>query len=218
MTSPDVFASGSADNTIKLWSISDRQSFKTLTGHTNDVSSLKYLTDGTLASGSTDALVKIWNLKTGALIKNLYGHVTTINSIEQIDSNMIVSSVGFIIKWNIAAGNYYDMFTNHAGVIYSLKYLNNSELASSGDDGKVEISNVQTKALLKTFSSHTDQVRALHVIDSNRLASGSGDKTIKIWDISKTALIKTIAGHTQEVLSLTAVDELVEGNLIKFYF
>src|ERR1700676_1143729 len=55
--SPDgkTLASGSRDNTIKLWDVQQGKERATLSGHTNKVSSVAYSPDGkTMASGSWD--------------------------------------------------------------------------------------------------------------------------------------------------------------------
>jgi WD40 repeat protein len=46
----------------------------TLTGHTNYIYVLKYLSTGELASGSGDTTIKIWNTTSGLLIKTLTGN------------------------------------------------------------------------------------------------------------------------------------------------
>jgi WD40 repeat protein len=56
-------ASGSADNTIKLWNIESGQELRTLKGHNGSVSSISFSPDGkTLATGSFDQTVKLWHL------------------------------------------------------------------------------------------------------------------------------------------------------------
>jgi WD40 repeat protein len=64
--SPDgkTLASGSYDNTIKLWRVSDGRLMKTLTGHGSSVLSVAFSPDGkTLASGSEDNTIKLWGVE-----------------------------------------------------------------------------------------------------------------------------------------------------------
>jgi WD40 repeat protein len=54
-------ASGSADNTIKIWDPIDGRLKRTLNRHTSSVFALTVLQNGDLASGSSDQTIKIWN-------------------------------------------------------------------------------------------------------------------------------------------------------------
>jgi len=66
--SPDgrTLASGSEDNTIKLWNVATGKNTATLKGHTDIVWSVSFSPDGkTLASGSSNNTVKLWDVKTG---------------------------------------------------------------------------------------------------------------------------------------------------------
>ena len=68
--SPDgkLLASASADKTIKLWNYaSSSTALKTLTGHTNEVRPLCFVSDQILASGSFDTTIKIWNVSSGKI-------------------------------------------------------------------------------------------------------------------------------------------------------
>ena len=61
--SQGLLASGSFDNTIKIWDSNDSNTWKciqTLEGHTNYVYSVAWNTQGRLASGSDDRRIKIW--------------------------------------------------------------------------------------------------------------------------------------------------------------
>ena len=61
----NILASGSSDESIKIWNIDTGECIRTLTGHTNSVYSLQLLANNKLASGSSDATIKIWNVDTG---------------------------------------------------------------------------------------------------------------------------------------------------------
>jgi len=79
--SPDgeTLASGSSDNTIKLWDVSSGVLLRTLTGHTGNVLSVAFSPDGkTLASGSSDDTIKLWDESRGALIRTLTGHTGSV--------------------------------------------------------------------------------------------------------------------------------------------
>jgi WD40 repeat protein len=66
--SPDgkTLASGSEEDTIKLWDVGTGKERATLKGHRNEVTSVAYSPDGkTLASGSRDYTIKLWDVGTG---------------------------------------------------------------------------------------------------------------------------------------------------------
>jgi WD40 repeat protein len=64
--SPDgkYLASGSKDNTIRLWSVDSHKFVKTLQGHSSWVWSVAFSPDGKyLASCSKDKTVKLWRME-----------------------------------------------------------------------------------------------------------------------------------------------------------
>ena len=59
-----MLASGSDDNTIKLWNVESRTEVATLKGHSNWVKSVAFNSEGTLlASGSYDRTIKLRNVE-----------------------------------------------------------------------------------------------------------------------------------------------------------
>jgi len=53
-------ASGSKDNTIRIWNIENGQTTNVLTGHNGQIGALTVLPDGRLASGSSDWTIRLW--------------------------------------------------------------------------------------------------------------------------------------------------------------
>ncbi|MGB7417116.1 MAG: WD40 repeat domain-containing protein, partial [Thermosynechococcaceae cyanobacterium] len=67
-----LLASGSFDQTVKVWDVRSGQCLETLAGHTNQVRSVALSPDGkTLVSSSTDESIKVWDTQTGECLKTL---------------------------------------------------------------------------------------------------------------------------------------------------
>lgn len=68
--SPDgnIIASGSHDQTVRLWDVKTGEHIRTLTGHQDDITFLSFSPDGsTLISGSRDMTINFWDITSGEL-------------------------------------------------------------------------------------------------------------------------------------------------------
>jgi WD40 repeat protein len=107
--SPDGtrLASGSSDNTVKLWEPSSGRALNTLSGHDNSVNSVAWSPDGTrLASGSGDKTVKLWEPSSGRVLNTLAGHDDSVRSVAwSPDGTRLAISfaAGLLEVWDLSA-------------------------------------------------------------------------------------------------------------------
>jgi hypothetical protein len=75
-------ASGSLDDTVRLWDAGTGAPLLTLHGHTNLVSAVAFSPDGKrVASGSSDKTVRLWDAGTGAPLLTLHGHTSFVEAV-----------------------------------------------------------------------------------------------------------------------------------------
>ncbi|TVP66226.1 MAG: hypothetical protein EA343_01745, partial [Nodularia sp. (in: Bacteria)] len=99
-------ASGSEDETIKLWNVTTGTEICTLTGHSDSVYSIIFSSDGQfLASSSEDETIKLWNVATGKEISTLCGHSASVISVAFSRDGQLLASGSrdnTIKLWNVA--------------------------------------------------------------------------------------------------------------------
>jgi WD40 repeat protein len=202
--SPDktTIASGSNDNTVKIWDISTRKNIITLKGHTQGVKSVCFSPSGnTLASGSDDNTIKLWNVATEQNTMTLTGHSGYVKSVCFSPDGRILGSGSYdntIKIWDVSNGQIRATLTGHSDFVKSVCFSPDGKtLASGSDDNTIKLWDVETGLNILTLVGHTSDVESVCFSpDGLTLASGSFDNTIKIWDVSTGKNKLTFIGHS----------------------
>ncbi len=105
--SPDgkTLASGSNDQTVRLWEVSSGRCLTTLHGHANRVSSVAFSPDGKLlASCSSDQTIRLWEVSSGQYLTTLQGHVNLVYALTFSPDGKLLASGnydGTIDLWDL---------------------------------------------------------------------------------------------------------------------
>ncbi len=215
--SPDgkMLASGSADNTIRLWDTQARTHLKTLNGHTDTVLSVVFSSDGTsLASGSTDNTLRLWDAQTGELQKTLKGHTNGILSVVFGPNGKTLASGGednTLRLWDAQTGTLQKTLNliEHTEETTEMAFSPDGRtLASLGSDfgwdTPIRLWDVETGELQKTLKGQERDVvyDMAFSPDGKTFASAMNNGTVRLWDVQTGERHRILIGHKDIVFSV----------------
>ena len=203
-----TLASGSRDNTIRLWDPVTGEQEQTLAGNTNSVLSVAFSPDGrTLASGAVDKTVRLWDPVTSELKRRITGHPDMVFSVAfSPDGRTLASGAedATVRLWDPVTGELKRTLTGHSNVVSNVAFSPDGQtLASGAGDGTVGLWDVVTGEQKQTLRGHMHWVESIAFSpDGSTLASGAREKTIRLWDVVTGEQKRTLTGHMHWVKSI----------------
>jgi hypothetical protein len=180
-------ATGSGDNSVRLWDVAKGSELANLKGHTNAVYSVTFSPDGkTLASGGADRVVRLWDSATGRELATFKGHTHTVWSVAFSPDGKRMASGGedSVIKlWDVVTGREIGAFVGHGNMINAVAFSpDGKRLVSCSDDQTVRLWDVATAQELLNLTGHAEWVVSVAFSpDGKTLATGGWDHNVKLW-------------------------------------
>jgi WD40 repeat protein len=204
-----ILASGSLDDTVKLWSVANGSELCTLRGHTDGILSVAFSPDDrTLASGGGNTIT-LWDITTRVEVRTLKGHTSVVHFVRFTpDGQTLVSGSLTEAKfWDVTTGTELRTLKEQSDRYSSCIALSGDgqRLAIGGDSGIIELWDATNGTKLAAFRTG---VRIAHLDFSaygGMLAGTTFDGTIKLWSSITGAEIGTIkTGPVTAAASLVA--------------
>ncbi|CAD7957490.1 unnamed protein product [Amoebophrya sp. A120] len=184
-----IVATGSKDNTVRLWDVVTGSCLACLRGHTHSVLSLCFpnKSEDHILSGSEDKSLKCWRLGRNTAI---------VGSCEDDPKNAVLPLTGSAETTRMA----------HEKEVSVLAFGPKGDkiLASGGQDKVIKLwSFPDLKQVGQTLQGHRRGIWSLAFHPTDKiLVSGSGDATIRLWNLATFAAIKSFEGHNGAVLNV----------------
>jgi WD40 repeat protein len=215
--SPDgkLVATGSWDNTAKVWDAGSGKLLFTLRGHKNPVNSLAFSPDASLlVTASLDGRAKLWDTTSGNQILGLTRHPSVLGvafsangkylatgGSDNTDNSARVWDVfsPSIKEWRVLAGP-----KGHKKGILAVDFSPDGKLLATGSrDNTAKIWHVTSGKVLHTLRGHTAPVCGIGFsFDGKQLATASRDKTAIVWDAIKGKQLYSLKKHINSVWSV----------------
>ncbi|KAG1655505.1 hypothetical protein FOA52_008524 [Chlamydomonas sp. UWO 241] len=192
--SPDgnSLATGSWDNTTKVWGVSTGRVTSTLLGHTDYVNCVVFNKDGTMvATGASDKSARVWTLSRGAApIVSPEG----LNVVHTVENRVGV--------WRCCA-----VLDTHGGAVSGVAFSpDGHRLATASWDKIARVFDIASASCVRTLAGHSHVLLAVvYTPDGRSVVTASADCTAKVWDVSSERCVHTLTGHTSYVRGLAVV-------------
>jgi WD40 repeat protein len=222
--SPDGrrLASGSWDESVRVWDAGSGQELACLRGHEAAVEGVAFSPDGErLASGAADNTVRIWETTGGGSLC-LRGHGHWVMAVAfSPDGNQVASASwdGSVRIWDAASGRELACLRGGEAPLYCVAFLDGRRVAAGDRAGIIRVWDWTAGREVRCLRGHENDVRGLAVLPRPagcpRLASAGRDRTIRVWDQDTGEQIGCLRGHGGTVYSVAATADgrrLVSGS------
>jgi WD40 repeat protein len=190
-----TLASGSTDNTARLWDPRTGKELRKLEGHRSWVYGVAFAADGkALASGGYDKTVRLWDVATGKQRRLFEGHKGSVRAVAFSPDGEALASAGSdrtVRLWDLAGKKGPVLLKGHGGTVRAVAFAPDGQtVASTGEDGTVRLwdpgagtarSTIEPRA--KAPGDSLPELTALAFAPRGRLLlAGGEDGVVRVWD------------------------------------
>ena len=215
-------ASGSWDQTLKVWDLKTGHCVKTINAHDQGIQAIAFAGDRKIATGSYDQNLKIWRLEerdSGEIVLHLdvtlTAHQGSVQALAAAPDGKLLISGSYdqtIKRWDVNKEELLVSSYDPSGAIAAVALDPQQQwIASAGGDGSITLWQLTDNAKIMILGGNVSSVASLAVsADGQTLAAGCGDGTVKLWTIpDRSALpsekqlpVRTLAAHMGPVTCL----------------
>lgn len=204
-----LLASGSVDNTLRLWQTRQPGLLRTMEGHPFPILTVSFAPNGlSIATGSDDGLIRLWQVSNGNLQGTFEGHAGWINDIAFSPDGLFLASASddFTVRiWRVSSRSVIKLIDEGMARVLAIAFSPDGSMLAWGEsDGKVRVWDLEDQIWVRQFQDTKSAINSVAFSpDGISLVTGSDDGRVRLWDYRNGEKLKTFTGHNASVLSVT---------------
>jgi WD40 repeat protein len=173
------------DNAIIIWELDESSILKLLKGHTDRVSALVELNDGSVAAASKDGNIYVWNATDSLIVLSpdfvFTGHNAAVKDLILLDSGNLASCAGDeIIIWDYPSGSILKRLSSGRSTDIN-KLLQLSDMNILAGSNVIDIWDYDQGQILDTLYGENNSVNAIVELTDGRLVTAGLDTKVILW-------------------------------------
>ena len=209
-----LLASGSSDETIRLWEVNSASELAVLPGHQDDVHVVAFnneTVNAILASASSDNSIRLWDIEESSNLDHPIFTPSAIRALALSSDSLYLAAVSedkFLRLWSLNAkrpDRADSLFSLHGGwgILLSVAFSpEDTLLAYGGKDDVIRLLHVKSRQLTELTGNSGDGLSVAFHPREPYLAAGSSDGKIRIWDLRSKKMVSATAAHEDKVRHL----------------
>ncbi len=200
-------ASGSADNTARLWDVASGAEQLAVTAKGGRVCSVAVDCDADLLLSTSNEVVHAWSTRTGGRRMTLAGHTGSVWAVALSPDGRTAATASAdntACVWDLSTATRLLELRGHTGWVTAVAYSPAADqLATGSTDNSCQLWDPLTGRQLRTLRQHTRSVTSVAFAhDGQRLATASADGTARVWDLRTGQELRVLRGHRESVTAV----------------
>ena len=203
--SPDgsKLASGSYDNTVRLWRVEDGKPIGTLHGHTDQVFRIAFSPDGrSLASCGGDGTTIVWDLENKTSREVLSGHRDPMLDVDySADGRLIATAGSHIQVWQQGRELW---ATPHTEAFFSVAWSSDQQQIACGSRNLIQVHSVDSPQPTRKIAMEGGMVYQLQYSpDGTWLASATSDGVLALKRTADFSVHRSVSADSSALFAVS---------------